>query len=1072
MQLQQITDKAMHAASVVRLLASDTKPSISRYAIVDCAATARFEDDDEILKRLSHPEVEKQILFTGENARAIDHVAPYLLPLDSQPELEEWLLENGWGNGWAIFFTSDAGTKTLLAHFRTFFELQAPNGRDTFFRFYAPPVLGDFLPLLNAQEALAFFGPVQRFVIETGQGEPAVFDRPQGRLTDQLAEKTDPSKIVFAKREQFSKRWRDRLLGRHVKAYGHLGFNVTADAADNALTIQDKAGATARLQKTKTGVEITTGEQRKFQYELTTCKHPAAIVDPAGNRIELDIQERDNKEKRSVIPMLNAIRMEKGEKTWVFDYDDMEYLQRIDYPDGTRATIAHDSYGNLAGVTNRNGHTTRYEYDFNQLLTTFEDANGHATRFDYEGFAAPSTIAFADGQTFNFEYTDAGALAKFLAGNTQVASYDVDTDSGSWTVNYTDGGQAEFEIRDNKIVRAANAAGTVELAYDDAGHLIKETFQNRSVTYHRNPTGQLTGITTPFGQTIHYRLDGENRVCAIKDWTGRTIDIQYALNGALERITYPNGTRLEQQTNAQGLPTQMHLSGPQGTLFCKTFQRDRLNRITQINDGEHQAAFDYDKEGRLLKAGSQDHTTETFTLDAQGSRLADNTTQYTINTADRLTQAGPTPFAYDSLGNLTQGTSPLGRADYAYTDLNRLKSISLKNTSAQYLYDAFGRRVAKNVNGTTTHYYWAQAQLLHEAQTQPAGSQKSAGVIDYLFFPQTPVLLAIRQNSQIRWAAFGHRYEVLSLTNAGGHLVWQARYDAFGKAHIEIGEEIHQPFRLAGQYYDAESGLHYNLARYYDPGQGRFLCLDPLFIEGGSTNFYTYCNGDPINHIDPSGELIFCLLIGAAIGAALGAGIGGGLEAMRQSRSNEKTDGYKIAKAALIGGAIGAIGGTAGAAVEAAAAAGAMGTVMAASTLPAMGGVGFLSGAGASAAEQCAEAQMTGNGIDPLSIAKQALTDGVIGAGTALVTFGVGGFAARRLRKASALFRPRLPAERAAKLARKNKHPKSTQSPGPRKRPSKNATMPTKAWKAIRSTPSPEKSSWPRTTLSCPGASP
>ncbi len=193
------------------------------------------------------------------------------------------------------------------------------------------------------------------------------------------------------------------------------------------------------------------------------------------------------------------------------------------------------------------------------------------------------------------------------------------------------------------------------------------------------------------------------------------------------------------------------------------------------------------------------------------------------------------------------------------------------------------------------------------------------------------------------------------------------------------------------------------MARYYDPSQGRFLSLDPLFLESDSTNFYAYCNGDPINYIDPSGELIFCtILIGAAIGAAIGAGI----EALRQKRTGEDMDGFQIAKAAFIGGAIGAIGVGVGTAIEAAAAAGTLGTAMAASTLPALAGVGFLSGAGSSVAEQCAEARMTGKAVDPLSMTTQALTDGVIGGGVSLVTLGAGGFLARRLRKAPTLFRP------------------------------------------------------------------
>ncbi|SCC34099.1 RHS repeat-associated core domain-containing protein, partial [Gilliamella intestini] len=55
-----------------------------------------------------------------------------------------------------------------------------------------------------------------------------------------------------------------------------------------------------------------------------------------------------------------------------------------------------------------------------------------------------------------------------------------------------------------------------------------------------------------------------------------------------------------------------------------------------------------------------------------------------------------------------------------------------------------------------------------------------------------------------------------------------------------------------GQYYDEETGLHYNLNRYYDPFTGRYITQDPLGILGG-LNSYQYAGSDPINWVDPLG---------------------------------------------------------------------------------------------------------------------------------------------------------------------------------------------------------------------------
>ncbi len=643
---------------IARLLNQNAPTGAVRYAIVDTAATY---DDSAIFSRLCACDAPKAALLTGESAWASEHTAPYLVQLHDQPELEKWFLESGWGNGWGIWFTSRSDFKALLRHFQSLFVQRARNGRETYFRFYDPSILGDILPMLSVQERVAFLGPVDRFVFEGPDKAPVVFDKPAQTLSlpmDLSAIIQDPEK-----RKRLAEQWRHRLLARHVSDYRKHGFDVTPSPDVRMLTLEDKSGATARLQKTSEGVAAVTGENRRFEYRLTSCRHPETVVDPAGNGFHFDIQERNNRVKENLPPMLSAIRMEGAAKTWVFDYDKMHHLTGIAYPDGTSASVEHNSYGHQTGWVDRNGNAARSSYDFAERLSSFENANGRETRFDYDEFTAPSSIAFADGAAFGFEYTDAGALKKFLAGNRMVADYRIDPQSGSWKVDYRDGGHAEFVVQNDRIIKAVNTTGTVELDYDDNGRLIKETFQNRSVIYHRNETGQLTGITTPFGQTIRYELYGENRVSGIHAWPDHRIDIQYSPNGAMEHIDYPNGMRLEQNTDAMGLPERMRLSSGRGVLFDKSFRRDALNRVSRIKDRDQTVAFHYDKEGRLLKAlSNRPEHSENFLIDANANRLADNHSRYDVNAADRITGAGRNEFHYDRLGNLIQGTCPKGNA--------------------------------------------------------------------------------------------------------------------------------------------------------------------------------------------------------------------------------------------------------------------------------------------------------------------------------------------------------------------------------------------------------------------------
>ena len=92
--------------------------------------------------------------------------------------------------------------------------------------------------------------------------------------------------------------------------------------------------------------------------------------------------------------------------------------------------------------------------------------------------------------------------------------------------------------------------------------------------------------------------------------------------------------------------------------------------------------------------------------------------------------------------------------------------------------------------------------------------------------------------------------------NAKGEAVWTAEYEAWGRIRPETvsdGLKANIPFRFQGQYYDKESGLHYNRFRYYDPEIGRFVSQDPIGLRGGM-NLFEYAP-NPVGWIDPFGLL-------------------------------------------------------------------------------------------------------------------------------------------------------------------------------------------------------------------------
>jgi RHS repeat-associated protein len=87
------------------------------------------------------------------------------------------------------------------------------------------------------------------------------------------------------------------------------------------------------------------------------------------------------------------------------------------------------------------------------------------------------------------------------------------------------------------------------------------------------------------------------------------------------------------------------------------------------------------------------------------------------------------------------------------------------------------------------------------------------------------------------------------VTDATGKSVWEALYKPFGEASVHPSSTIVNNFRFPGQYYDQETGLHYNYHRYYDPRTGRYLTADPIGFAGG-INVFAYVGNDPINWSD------------------------------------------------------------------------------------------------------------------------------------------------------------------------------------------------------------------------------
>jgi RHS repeat-associated protein len=142
------------------------------------------------------------------------------------------------------------------------------------------------------------------------------------------------------------------------------------------------------------------------------------------------------------------------------------------------------------------------------------------------------------------------------------------------------------------------------------------------------------------------------------------------------------------------------------------------------------------------------------------------------------------------------------------------------------------------------------------------------------------------------------------LTDKEGEQVWTMRSEAFGETTIPATVTTENNLRFPGQYYDSETGRHYNWNRDYDPTIGKYIQSDPIGLEGG-INIYGYAASNPVIFIDPEGKLWFPIAVGAICGGISGYQGGGGWGGAAAGAIGGAIGGLPIPGAGAIGGAVG-----------------------------------------------------------------------------------------------------------------------------------------------------------------------
>ncbi len=293
----------------------------------------------------------------------------------------------------------------------------------------------------------------------------------------------------------------------------------------------------------------------------------------------------------------------------------------------------------------------------------------------------------------------------------------------------------------------------------------------------------------------------------------------------------------------------------QVTVFELQNQFGKLAEIKQSAADGTPRDYRYDDATRLKGVGlsASPARDESFEYDAASNRIRDGKTGDAVwryDAAGQLSQRGNFSYRYDASGNQIEKSDsgkaePLRTTRYAYDAFNRLVEIRDGSGAviARYTYDPFDRRLSKTLGSgataSTTYFLPNAWGLLAEADAD--GNVKTV----YGWHPQTengtyPLFARVDNADGGKRYVYYHNDHLATpqrVTDKSGTLVWVADYDGFGFANERTvaGQPYANPLRYPGQYYDAESGLHYNDRRYYDPANGPAILImakTPSFRHG------------------------------------------------------------------------------------------------------------------------------------------------------------------------------------------------------------------------------------------------
>jgi RHS repeat-associated protein len=707
--------------------------------------------------------------------------------------------------------------------------------------------------------------------------------RPDGRMVE--VESNDlqlPTAVTDADGSRLNHEYDDR--GNRTALIDPAG-NVTRYAYDergHLLAMTDALGAVIHVRCNAAGlpVEITEPGGAVTRYERDAFGRPIATVDPLGATTRL---------------------------TWTVEGQ----LACRFSPDGAREAWTYDGDGNCTAQVDAGGGVTASEYTHFDLLTGQTGPDGVRHEFTYDAELRLIQVTNPQGLTWDYTYDPAGRLIAESDFDDRTVTYEVDPAGQLASKTNPLGQRITFE-RDplGQITRKDLDGQVTTFAYDPAGRLTQASGPDAEVVVQRDKLGRVKTEMTA-GRALAHTYDALGRRTRRVTPTGAISTFTYDTTGNRATLT-TSGHTLDFTHDEAGRETHRRIGNtaefvnswdPAGRLTAQTVtatsspapvqQRSYTYRLDghlagmddQLNGPR---VFDLDTAGRVTAVRAENWS-ETYAYDEAGNQTAANWPAQHASTdargqrtyaGTRLLSAGTIRYEHDAAGRiiLRQKTRLSKKPDtwrYTWNAEDQLTSvITPDGTTWRYLYDPFGRRIAKQRladDGETVteqvDFTWDGPTLIE--QTTTAHELPNPVTLTWDHDGLRPLTQTERITDATSQREIDSRFFAIvtdlvgtptELLDEQGDIAWRTRTTLWGTTTWNADATTYTPLRFPGQYHDPETALHYNFHRHYDPTTARYLSPDPLGL-APDPNPHTYVE-NPFGWIDPLG--LSCIPYGPA----------------------------------------------------------------------------------------------------------------------------------------------------------------------------------------------------------------